>query len=89
MRSLLAAGDKQILINLADVSHMDSSGLGDLVSAFATAKAQGATVKLMHLTPRIDSLLQITKLVTVFEIFESEEQALQSFGASHAVSSGR
>jgi anti-sigma B factor antagonist len=89
MRALLAAGEKQILINLAGVSHMDSSGLGDLISAFASAKTQGSDVKLVNLTPRIDNLLQMTKLLTVFEVFEDEDQAVSSFGANQPAPDSR
>lgn len=82
IRSLLADGRKQILVNLEGVDYMDSSGLGDLVVGFATAKKQGAELKLANLTLRVEGLLQLTKLLTVFETYESEEKALASFEAS-------
>jgi anti-sigma B factor antagonist len=88
IRELLAAGEKQIIINMADVTHMDSSGLGDLVSSFASAKTKGSTVKLMKLPQRIDNLLQMTKLLTVFEVYEDEEEAVASFGEAQSASDG-
>src|ERR1700757_2346368 len=64
--SLLSAGKKKILLNLKDVSYMDSSGLGTLVSAFTTAKKQGAEIKLTQLSPKVSDLMEITRLYTVF-----------------------
>ena len=79
IRSLLDAGNAQIVVNLAGVTYIDSSGLGELVSAYATAKTRNAEVKLANLTPRVESVLQVTKLYTVFEVFQSEEDAAASF----------
>ena len=79
VRSLLADGHKNIVINMKDVDYVDSSGLGELVSAFATAKRDDAKLKLINLAQRVHGLLQITKLLTVFETFDSEEAAIRSF----------
>jgi len=79
VRELVAGGDKKILLNLADVSYIDSSGIGELVSAFTTVTNQGGQLKLLHLTKRIQDLLQITKLYTVFEVFDDEAHAVHSF----------
>ncbi len=78
----IAMGKQRIIINLADVSYIDSSGLGELTSAFTRAKSRGITVKLLNLTKRIDELLQITKLYTVFDVYDDEDAAIKSF--SHA-----
>jgi anti-sigma B factor antagonist len=84
---LLEAGDRKILLNLADVSSMDSSGVGELVSSYARAKRYEGELKLINLAPRVHGLLEITKLVTVFETFESEAAALASFADADAASS--
>jgi anti-sigma B factor antagonist len=84
VRSLLEKGNKQILLNLADVSYIDSSGLGSLVSAFTTVRKQGGVLKLLNLTEKADDLLQITKLYTVFEITNDEGKGVASFGQSAA-----
>ena len=86
IRSLLGVGQKQILINMRGVGYMDSSGLGDLISAFATARKQDATLKLVNLREGVKSILHITKLLTVFETFESEEEAVRSFEPARAAS---
>lgn len=80
IRELVAKGNKKILLNLSDVSYIDSSGIGELVSAYTTVTNQGGTLKLLGLTKRVKDLLQITKLYTVFEVFESEPTAVRSFG---------
>jgi anti-sigma B factor antagonist len=79
IRGLIAKGDKNILLNLGDVNYIDSSGLGELVSAFATAKNQQAEVKLLNLTRKVHDLLQLTKLYTVFDIKDDEATAIASF----------
>lgn len=84
VRSLLEQGHKQILLNLAGVSYIDSSGLGSLVSAFTTVRKQGGVLKLLNLTDKADDLLQITKLYTVFEITDDEAKGIASFGQSAA-----
>jgi anti-sigma B factor antagonist len=79
LRELLAKGHKKILLNLADVSYIDSSGIGELVSGFTTVTNQGGQLKLLNLNKRVKDLLQITKLYTVFEVFEDEATAVRSF----------
>ena len=79
IRGLIAKGDKNILLNLGDVNYIDSSGLGELVSAFTTAKNQSAEVKLLNLTKKVHDLLQLTKLYTVFDIKDDEASAIASF----------
>lgn len=79
VRDLLAKGNNKILVNLADVSYIDSSGIGELVSAFTTLSNQGGQLKLLHLNKRVKDLLQITKLYTIFEVFDDEAQAVRSF----------
>lgn len=79
IRDLAAKGNKRILVNLADVSYIDSSGIGELVSAFTTITNQGGALKLLSLTKRVKDLLQITKLYTVFEVFDDETAAVRSY----------
>jgi anti-sigma B factor antagonist len=78
IQKLLAAGDRKFLLNLADVDYIDSSGLGELVSSFTTVRNQQGQLKLLNLTRRVQDLLQITKLLTVFEVFNSEAEALKT-----------
>jgi anti-sigma B factor antagonist len=84
LRSLLAQGTKHIVLNMANVSYVDSAGLGELVGAYTTAANQGGSVALLHLQSKMRDLLQITKLYTVFVIFEDEHTAVSSFGQSAA-----
>ena len=79
VRGLIGKGKKNILLNLGDVNYIDSSGLGELVSAFTTAKNQQAEVKLLKLTRKVHDLLQLTKLYTVFDIYDDEASAIASF----------
>lgn len=79
VKSLLAEGNKKIVLNLGGVSYIDSGGLGVLVSLFTSAKAAGGDIKLANLTQRVGDLLQITKLLTVFEVHEGEQKAVESF----------
>jgi anti-sigma B factor antagonist len=79
IRGLISKGQKKILLNLAEVNYIDSSGLGELVSAFTTAKNQQAEVKLLKLTKKVHDLLQLTKLYTVFDIKDDEASAIASF----------
>ncbi len=79
LRELLSKGHKKILMNLGDVSYIDSSGIGELVSGFTSVTNQGGQLKLLNLTKRVKDLLQITKLYTVFEVFEDEAEAVRSF----------
>jgi len=80
VRKLIEGGNKKILLNLGDVSYVDSSGIGELVSSFTTTSNAGGSLKLLNLTKKIQDLLAITKLLTVFETFTSEDEALKSFG---------
>lgn len=84
VNDLIASGDKKILLNLAHVDYIDSSGLGYLVSAFATVKKQGGELKLLNLAVNVRDVMQITKLYIVFEIFEDEATAVKSFGKAAA-----
>ena len=79
IRDLLAKGSKQILLNLADVNYIDSSGIGELVSAYTTVRNQGGELKLLNLTKKVHDLLQITKLYTVFDVKDDEASAIASF----------
>lgn len=80
IRGLLDDQRKRILLNLADVDYIDSSGIGELVSGFTAVKNQGGDLKLLHLTKKVRDLLQITKLYTVFDVFTDENIAVSSFG---------
>jgi anti-sigma B factor antagonist len=79
VRELLDKGDKNILLNLGDVSYIDSSGIGELVSAFTSVKNSGGELKLLNLTKKVHDLLQITKLYTVFDVKDDETTAVGSF----------
>ncbi len=79
IRDLVTKGNKKILLNLADVSYIDSSGIGELVSGFTSVANAGGNLKLINLTKRVRDLLQITKLYTVFEVYEDESAAVRSF----------
>jgi anti-sigma B factor antagonist len=75
----LIGESSQIVLNLADISYIDSGGLGTLVALYTTAHNAGGSVKLANLTQRVGDLLQVTKLLTVFEVYDSEEKAVESF----------
>ena len=79
VRELLGRGQKKILLNLGDVTYIDSSGIGELVSGFTTVANQGGQLKLLNLTKKVHDLLQITKLYTVFEVHNEEAAAIRSF----------
>jgi len=79
VRDVLSRGSKKILLNLGDVTYIDSSGLGELVSSYTTASNQGAQVKLLNVQKKVQDLLQITKLYTVFDTFENEADAVLSY----------
>ena len=81
VKDLLGKGEKKILLNLGDVSYVDSSGIGELVSSYTTAQNQGGHLKLLNLTKKIQDLLMITKLLTVFQTFDNEQEAVASFPA--------
>ena len=82
IRDQLTKGNKKILINLADVSYIDSSGIGELVSAYTAVSNQGGQLKLLKLTKKVHDLLQITKLYTVFDVHDDEAKAVGSFEKS-------
>jgi anti-sigma B factor antagonist len=79
IRDLVAQGQKNILLNLSEVNYIDSSGIGELVSAFTSVKNQGGQLKLLNLTKKVHDLLQITKLYTVFDVRDDEAHAVESF----------
>jgi anti-sigma B factor antagonist len=81
INGVIAGGTKKILLNLGDVPYIDSAGLGEVVRTYTTVSRQGGVLKLLNLTKRIQDLLAITKLLTVFETYENEAEAVKSFGA--------
>ena len=85
VNAVVNAGKKKIILNLADVPYVDSAGLGEIVRTYTTVSRQGGSLKLLNLTKRISDLLSITKLLTVFETFDSEPEAVKSFSASAKV----
>ena len=85
VNSLVNQGQRKIVLNLAEVPYLDSAGLGEVVRAYTTVSRQGGSLKLLNLTKRITDLLSITKLLTVFETFDSENEAVRSFSASAKV----
>ncbi len=84
VNSLIQQGQKRLVLNLAEVPYIDSAGLGEIVRTYTTVSRQGGALKLLSLTKRIQDLLAITKLLTVFETFDSEADALKSFSAKSA-----
>jgi len=80
VREVLKNGGKKIVLNLAEVNYIDSSGIGELVSTFTTVTNQGGQLKLLKLTKKIQELLAITKLLTVFQVYNDEQEAVASFG---------
>ena len=85
VNSLVGQGNKKIVLNLAEVPYIDSAGLGEIVRTYTTVSRQGGSLKLLNLTKRITDLLSITKLLTVFETYDSETEAIRSFSASAKV----
>jgi anti-sigma B factor antagonist len=81
INSAIQAGSKKLVLNLGNVPYIDSAGLGEVVRTYTTVSRQGGALKLLNLTKRIQDLLAITKLLTVFETFDSEDEAVKSFGA--------
>lgn len=79
VNSLIQQGLKKLVLNLAEVPYIDSAGLGEIVRTYTTVSRQGGQLKLLNLTKRITDLLSITKLLTVFETFENENDAVRSF----------
>lgn len=84
VRDLLSRGHKKILFNLQDVSYIDSSGLGHLVSAFTSVQKEKGELKLLNLTKNVHDVMQITKLYTIFDILDDEAVAVRSFAQPHA-----
>jgi anti-sigma B factor antagonist len=82
MGSLVQQGSKKVVLNLGDVSYVDSAGLGAIVNAYATLNKNGGALKLLNTTKRIKDLLAITKLLTIFDTFDSEPDAVKSFSAT-------
>jgi len=85
VNSLINQGQRKIVLNLGEVPYLDSAGLGEVVRAYTTVSREGGSLKLLNLTKRITDLLSITKLLTVFETFDSEDEAVRSFSASAKV----
>lgn len=83
LRDLVERGDRRILINLAGVSHIDSTGLGELVGGYTTLQKNHGELKLLKLTERVRELMVITKLLTVFEVFDDQDEAIASFDKHH------
>ena len=79
IRDLIGKGSKKILLNLGDVTYIDSSGIGELVSAFTAVRREGGELKLLNLTKKVHDLLQITKLYTVFDVRDDEASAIKAF----------
>lgn len=75
----VAGGSKKILIDLSGVTTIDSSGIGELVAAFTTVTNRGGKLKLLHLPPKVQDIMQVTQLITVFEVFDDEDEAIASF----------
>lgn len=82
LRLLVERGEKKILLNMADVSHIDSSGLGELVSGYTTIDRAGGELKLFHLSDRVHELMTMTKLFTVFDVYDNESEAVRSFASA-------
>ncbi|MBV8207506.1 MAG: STAS domain-containing protein [Acidobacteria bacterium] len=82
IRDLLGKSQKKILLNLGDVSYIDSSGIGELVSAYTTVRNQGGDLRLLNLTKKVHDLLQITKLYTVFDVKDDETSAVKAFSTA-------
>jgi anti-sigma B factor antagonist len=84
LKSLVAEGKKKIVLNMAKITYIDSAGLGTLVAAHVSAKTQGASVRLCHLGQNFHEVLQMTKLLTVFDVYDTEAAAVSSFQSSLA-----
>jgi anti-sigma B factor antagonist len=82
VKSMLAAGQRKVVLNMGQVTYIDSAGLGTLVAAHHSARTQGAILKLSNLGKKFQEILQVTKLLTVFEVYDSEAAAISSFSAS-------
>jgi anti-sigma B factor antagonist len=86
LKGLVAEGKKKIVLNMAKITYIDSAGLGTLVAAHVSAKTQGASVRLCHLGQKFHEVLQMTKLLTVFDVYDTEAAAVSSFQSSLAAS---
>ena len=86
IKKLVESGEKNVLLNLAGVTHIDSSGLGELVAGYTTIERAGGQLKLLKLSDRVIDLMTITKLFTVFDVFEEESTAVESFGGASQAS---
>ncbi|HEY0459408.1 MAG TPA: STAS domain-containing protein [Pyrinomonadaceae bacterium] len=86
LRALVEKGEKRILLNLANVTYIDSSGLGELVAGYTTLQKNGGELKILRLTERVHELMVITKLLTVFDVFDDEQEAIESFSRAAQVS---
>ncbi|PYT83783.1 MAG: anti-sigma factor antagonist [Acidobacteria bacterium] len=86
LKSLIAEGKKKIVLNMANIKYIDSAGLGILVAAHLSAKTQGASVRLCHLGKKFHEVLQMTKLLTVFDVYDTQEAAVSSFQSFAAAS---
>src|SRR5256885_16948204 len=89
IRDILGKGNKKILLNLGDVTYIDSSGIGELVSAFTTVRKEGGELKLLNLTKKVHDLLQITKLYTVFDVKDDEATAIAAHSKEETCGQGR
>jgi anti-sigma B factor antagonist len=85
LKSLVAAGKKKIVLNVGNVKYIDSTGLGTLVAAHRSAKTQGASVRLCHLGKRFHEMMQVTKLLTIFDVYDTQAAAVSSFQAAKAI----
>ena len=81
IRDEIGQGNRKILLNLADVSYIDSAGLGELTAAYTTNRNRGGQLKLLNLTKRVQDLMQITKLYTIFDVYDDEKKAIGSFAS--------
>ena len=81
LRFLVEKGEKRVLLNLGEVTYIDSSGLGELVAGYTTLQKNGGELKILRLTERVHELMMITKLLTVFDVFDNEDEAVNSFQA--------
>ena len=79
IRCLVEEGKTKIVLNLAGVTHIDSAGLGELISSYVTVSSKGGQIKLVHLTERLKDIMTVTKLLTVFDVYDNEPDALSSF----------
>ena len=86
LKSLIAEGKKKIVLNMANITYIDSAGLGTLVAAHLSAKNQGASVRLSNLGSKFHEVMQITKLLTIFDVYDTEAAAVSSFQSSLATS---